>query len=60
MAGLLLAVLLGMSILAVVGCMAAYRNGVHDGYGYARDPRHPGYRHVADIVDDNDIFAGGK
>lgn len=54
MAGLLLAVLLGMSILAVGGCMAAYRNGVHDGYGYARNPRHPGYRHVAAIVAEGD------
>ena len=30
-------------VVAAVGMNAAYRNGVCDGYGYAKEPRNPGY-----------------
>jgi hypothetical protein len=30
--------------LALIGQKSAYRNGVTDGYGYAREPHNPGYR----------------
>jgi hypothetical protein len=35
---------------ANVGMNAAYRNGVTDGYGYAREPRNPGYKTAGDFL----------
>jgi hypothetical protein len=29
---------------ASIGVKAAYQNGVTDGYGFAREPRNPGYQ----------------
>lgn len=29
--------------VALAGMRAAYRNGVTDGYGFAREPENPGY-----------------
>ena len=41
---------LGCSALIIGGCMAAYRNGVNDGYGFAREPECPGYAHAGKIL----------
>ena len=39
------AITLGLfCVIAILACSAAYRNGVTDGYGYAREPSNPGYR----------------
>ncbi len=32
-----------ITIMAVVATVSAYHNGVNDGYGYAKEPGHPGY-----------------
>ena len=32
------------TIVAVLISVMAYRNGVNDGYGYAREPWNPGYQ----------------
>lgn len=42
----------GCSALIIGGCMAAYRNGVNDGYGFAREPECPGYRKAGQILRD--------
>jgi hypothetical protein len=36
--------LLVLCFWSAVGVNAAYRNGVTDGYGYAREPMNPGYQ----------------
>ena len=36
--------------LASVGCRAAYRNGVADGYGYSKEPLNPGYQKAGKIL----------
>jgi hypothetical protein len=33
-----------ITIMAVVATVSAYHNGCTDGYGYAREPEHPGYQ----------------
>jgi hypothetical protein len=46
-----LLVLLGLVfILAVLEHAAAYRCGVHDGYGYSRDPGCPGYQKAGEYL----------
>lgn len=32
------------AIIATLGCIASYRNGVNDGYGFSREPNNPGYQ----------------
>ncbi len=36
--------------LSMFGTIAAYRNGVVDGYGYSKEPTCPGYRNAGDIL----------
>lgn len=36
--------------LAVLSIKAAYQNGVTDGYGFAREPRNPGYKTAGDFL----------
>lgn len=43
MIGLTIGVLAGI-LVALICVRAAYRNGVTDGYGYAREPKNPGYQ----------------
>lgn len=38
----------GAGFVAAIG--AAYRNGVVDGYGYAKEPYAPGYAKAGDIL----------
>lgn len=41
-----LVILLGsilFALIALAGARSAYRNGVTDGYGFAKEPRNPGY-----------------
>lgn len=37
-------------VLAAMSTAAAYRNGVTDGYGYAKEPTCPGYRHAGEYL----------
>jgi hypothetical protein len=37
-------IVLAVICFSVAGQMASYRNGVTDGYGYAREPNSPGYQ----------------
>lgn len=46
----LFAALFMVSLLAYIGVYAAYQNGVTDGYGYAREPRNPGYKTAGDFL----------
>lgn len=39
----LLCFLVLFAVVSVLGCRAAYTNGVTDGYGYSREPNCPGY-----------------
>lgn len=44
-------IIVGMMItagIAVAGAKAAWRNGVVDGFGYAAEPGHPGYRQAGE------------
>lgn len=36
--------------LLVLGLRAAYQNGVTDGYGFAREPRNPGYQRAGNYL----------
>jgi hypothetical protein len=36
-------VVISLGVLAIVGCKAAYYNGVNDGYMYSKEPWNPGY-----------------
>lgn len=36
-------VMVFLAVVSLLGCAAAYRNGVTDGYGYAKEPNCPGY-----------------
>lgn len=47
---ILLAFLVMYAVLSFMGSMAAYRNGVVDGYGYSKEPGHPGYEHAGEIL----------
>lgn len=40
---ILILFLLVLSIASVLGQAAAYHNGVTDGFGFAREPKNPGY-----------------
>jgi hypothetical protein len=44
-----------MSVVALIlACInSAYRNGVTDGFGYAREPWNPGYRQAGDYLKNN-------
>jgi len=46
----MLALLVGLAVLSVLGQGAAYRNGCNDGYGYAKEPGHPGYRTAGEYL----------
>jgi hypothetical protein len=37
-------------VLSLMALGAAYRNGVTDGYGYSREPWHPGYAAAGDYL----------
>ena len=39
----LITLLVFAAVVSALGCAAAYRNGVTDGYGYAKEPNCPGY-----------------
>lgn len=43
---ILLSLLAVVFVLALMNARAAYRNGAVDGYGFAREPGNPGYRHA--------------
>jgi hypothetical protein len=43
-------VLVGGVLFAALIGPAAYRNGVTDGYGYAKEPGCPGYRHAGEYL----------
>ncbi len=44
--------LCGIPVVVLMACAiaAAYRNGVTDGYGYAKEPNCPGYRAAGDYL----------
>jgi hypothetical protein len=42
-----------MVIFSIYAQRAAYRNGVTDGYGYARERGNPGYQHAGNYLIDN-------
>lgn len=42
----LVASLVGVTVLAFLCVGAAYRNGITDGYGYSREPTCPGYAYA--------------
>lgn len=39
-----------LTVTVIVGLRAAYRNGVADGYGFARDPDCPGYAKAGEYL----------
>lgn len=47
---ILYAALFIVGILAHIAVYAAYQNGVTDGYGYAREPRNPGYKQAGEYL----------
>ena len=44
------AALFMVCLMAHIGVYAAYQNGVTDGYGFAREPRNPGYRRAGEYL----------
>jgi hypothetical protein len=50
---ILLLLLLVLCCAAKAGVDAAYRNGCNDGYGFAKDHNHPGYRRAGKLIADN-------
>lgn len=40
-AGICIALWIATMLIAIIGCNAAYRNGVRDGVGFLRDPQNP-------------------
>lgn len=46
---LLIGICIGLFMAAFV-VRSSYRNGVTDGYGYAREPHHPGYQVAGDYL----------
>jgi hypothetical protein len=47
---MILALFVMCAVLSFFGLMAAYRNGVVDGYGYSKEPGHRGYKHAGEIL----------
>lgn len=43
-------VVIAVIILVLYLQNSAYRNGVNDGYGYAREPNNPGYRAAGEYL----------
>ena len=41
---------IALMVFFAVGMHAAYRNGVTDGYGYAKEPSCPGYQAAGEIL----------
>ena len=39
--------------IALVSILAAYENGVTDGYGYAKEPNCPGYKQAGEYLKKN-------
>jgi hypothetical protein len=57
---LVVAFVIGLFILSYLSNQAAYRNGVNDGYGFSKDPTHPGYEHCRQILGERGWYMGGK
>jgi hypothetical protein len=37
-------------VFQLIGLRAAYHNGVTDGYGFAKEPRNPGYQRAGNYL----------
>lgn len=46
----LLVLLIGYPVFSLIAGIYAYRNGVTDGYGFAREPNNPGYRRAGEYL----------